>query len=70
MLLASPFRLGEAPSHDDLRARVVELIHSQGLQATCTRLGLAREQVLRIAAGVSARRGTILAAANALGLIR
>ena len=52
----------------DVRARVVECIHRHGVSATARRIGLAREQTLAIAAGVSARPGTILRAGVALGI--
>lgn len=54
--------------NEEVRARVVEHVHRDGVGYVVRRTGLAREQVLAIAAGVAARPGTILRAGVALGL--
>jgi hypothetical protein len=51
-----------------VRERVRNLIANETLAGACRRLGLHREQVLRLASGADCRQGTALTAAVVLGL--
>jgi hypothetical protein len=57
------------PNEETIRTGIVQAIHDLGLEEAARRLGMAPSTLARIGAGGGVRKGTLLTAAAALGLL-
>jgi hypothetical protein len=65
----TPTRAGTVRPPPRIALAVRDLIEQHGEPAAATRLGIGRTAVVRIAARLPARRGTVTQAAHALGFL-
>lgn len=60
-IAATPERLT-----DEQRERLARLVNSKGVPAACKRLGLTREAIARLCAGLPTKRATLIVASAAI----